>query len=74
MALTAPKHMPAGHQQKIQGDWDRRIGGGEGTAEESPPAGRVTDGTDCFRFAGKPEVAHSIIDSRPLDNISRIPI
>jgi hypothetical protein len=27
------------------------VGGGEGTAEESPPAGRVTDETDYFRFA-----------------------
>src|SRR5450759_1390221 len=27
------------------------IGGGEGTAEESPPAGRVTDKTDYFRLA-----------------------
>ncbi len=30
------------------------IGGGEGTAEESPPAGRVTDETDYFRLADDP--------------------
>jgi len=30
------------------------IGGGEGTAEESPPAGRVTDETDYFRLADHP--------------------
>jgi hypothetical protein len=28
-----------------------QVGSGEGTAEESPPAGRVTDETDYFRFA-----------------------
>jgi hypothetical protein len=30
------------------------VGGGEGTAEESPPAGRETDETDYFRVANKP--------------------
>jgi hypothetical protein len=30
------------------------VGNGEGTAEESPPAGHVTDETDCFRLADKP--------------------
>jgi hypothetical protein len=30
------------------------MGGGEGTAEESLPAGRVTDGTDYFRLADDP--------------------
>jgi hypothetical protein len=28
------------------------VGGGEGTAEESPPANRVADETDYFRIAG----------------------
>ena len=31
-----------------------KIGGGEGTAEESPPAGRVTDEADYFRVADDP--------------------
>jgi hypothetical protein len=53
---------------------ESEVGGGEVTAEESPPAARVTDETDYFQFADKPEVAHSFIDGRPLDNISRIPI
>ena len=30
------------------------VGSGEGTAEESPPAGRVTDETDYFRLADHP--------------------
>ena len=29
----------------------RKVGGGEGTAEESPPAGRVTDEMDYWRVA-----------------------
>jgi hypothetical protein len=41
--MTAPKDILAGHQQEIQADRDRKIGGGEGTAEKSPPAGRGTD-------------------------------
>ncbi len=31
------------------------VGSGEGTAEESPPAGRVTDERDYIRFADDPE-------------------
>jgi hypothetical protein len=33
--------MLGGHQQEIFAERDRKDGGGEGTAEESPPAGRV---------------------------------
>jgi hypothetical protein len=43
LAMTAPKDILAGHQQEIQGDWDLKIGRDEGTAEESPPAVRLTD-------------------------------
>jgi hypothetical protein len=32
------------------------VGGGEGTAEESPPAGRLPDETDYFLFADHPRV------------------
>jgi hypothetical protein len=46
-----PKDMLAGHRKETQADRDRKIGGRERTAEESPPACRVTDETDYFRFA-----------------------
>jgi hypothetical protein len=39
-----------GHQQEIQARGSE-VGSGERTAEESPPAGRVTDETAYFRFA-----------------------
>jgi hypothetical protein len=35
------------------------VGSGEGTAEESPSAGRETDETDCFRLADNPELGCS---------------
>jgi hypothetical protein len=35
------------------------VGGGEGTAEESPPAGRVTDETNYFRLADQREAGQS---------------
>jgi len=41
--------MLVGPQQEIQADRERKFGGGEGTAEESPPAGRLTDETDYCR-------------------------
>src|SRR5215470_1117778 len=48
-------HHAKGHARRASaGDSGRagsEVGRGEGTAEESPPAGRVTDGTDYFRFA-----------------------
>ena len=43
-----------GHQQEIQARGSEG-GSGEGAAEESPPAGRVADETDYFRFADHPE-------------------
>jgi hypothetical protein len=51
-------HHAEGHARRVSaGDSDRagsKIGGGEGTAEESPPARRVTDETDYFRLADDP--------------------
>jgi hypothetical protein len=51
-------HHAEGHARRASaGDSGRpgsEIGSGEGTAEESPPAGRVTDETDYFRLAGDP--------------------
>src|SRR5215831_21393483 len=48
-------HHAEGHARRASaGDMGRagpEIGGGEGTAKESPPAGRVTDETDYFRSA-----------------------
>ena len=35
---------------------DSEIGGGKGTAEQSPPAGRVTDETDYFQLADHSEI------------------
>jgi hypothetical protein len=49
--MIAPKDMLARHQQDIQADRDRKLGGGEGTAEEAPPAGRLSDETDYFGLA-----------------------
>jgi hypothetical protein len=46
IGYITPKDMLAGHQQEIQADRGSEIGGGEGTAEESPPTGRPTDETD----------------------------
>jgi putative transposase len=48
-------HHAEGHARRASAGDSRRagseVGGGEGTAEESPPAGRVTDEMDYFRFA-----------------------
>lgn len=62
--ITA-KDMLAGHHQKIQADRRSEIGGGQGTAEESPPAGRPTNEVDYFRIADQdyPGVGLSIITS-----------
>ena len=49
--MTAPKDILAEHQQEIQADWERKLEAARGTAEEVPPADRVTDETDHFRFA-----------------------
>jgi hypothetical protein len=46
-----PKGMLAGAPATDSGRAGSEVGGGEGTAEESPPAGRVTDETDYFRLA-----------------------
>jgi hypothetical protein len=43
IGYIAPKDMLARHQRRLE------IGGGEGTVEEAPPAGRVTDETDYCR-------------------------
>jgi hypothetical protein len=58
MALTPPKDRLAGHQQRLI-PTGIGIGGGEGTAEEVPPAGRVTYETDYLRFADDTEMAGS---------------
>jgi hypothetical protein len=42
--------MLARHQQEIQANRESGIGSGEGPAEESPPAGRLTDETNYFLF------------------------
>jgi hypothetical protein len=42
--------MLAGHQQEIQANRGSGFGSGEGPAEESPPAGRLTDETNYFLF------------------------
>jgi hypothetical protein len=51
-------HHAEGHARRASaGDSGRagsKVGSSEGTAEESPPAGRVTDETDYFRFADHP--------------------
>jgi len=36
------------------------MGGGEGTTEESPPAGRVTDETEGFTAKGEPYLQESL--------------
>jgi len=51
VGYITPKDMLAGHQPGDSGRPGSEIGGGEGTAEESPPAGRVTNETDYFRCA-----------------------
>jgi hypothetical protein len=56
IGYITPKDIVAGHHQEIQADRGSEIGGGEGTAEESPPAGRPTDETDYFRLADQSEV------------------
>ena len=40
--------MLAGYQHEIQAERKSEIGGRVGTAEESPPEGRVTDETDYY--------------------------
>ena len=46
IGYITPKDMLARHHQEIQADRGSEIAGGEGTAEESPPAGRPMDETD----------------------------
>jgi hypothetical protein len=53
LRLSKREACSPGHQPEIQARGSE-VGSGEGTAEESPPAGRVTDETDYFRFADKP--------------------
>ncbi len=58
-------HHAEGHARRASaGDSGRpgsEIRGGEGTAEEPPPAGRMTDETDYFRLADKPSSEESIL-------------
>ena len=53
-------HHAKGHARRASaGDSGRagsQVGSGEGTAEELPPAGRVTDETDYFRLADNSRV------------------
>ncbi len=51
IGFITPKDMLAGHQQEIRADRGSEIGGGEGTAEELPQAGRPMDETDYFWLA-----------------------
>ena len=51
VGYITPKDMLAGHQQEIHAERDRKLEAARGTAEESSPAGRVTDETDHFRIA-----------------------
>src|ERR1700677_2946621 len=48
------------------------IRGSDGTAEESPPAGRVTDETDCFRLADYSGVNGMAISMSGLGGISSV--
>ena len=61
-------HHAEGHARRASaGDSGRagsEAGGGAATAAESPPAGRVTDETDYFRFADNPKVNELIRVSR----------
>src|SRR5712692_9772589 len=60
-------HKAEGHACRASGGDSGRpgseIGGGEGTAEESPPAGRVTDETDYFRLADDSPTEESYLSS-----------
>ena len=60
IGYITPKDMLAGRLQEIHRERGTEIGGGEGTAEESPPAGRVTDEKDYFR----PVITGQFFDSR----------
>jgi hypothetical protein len=48
--ISAPNMAKRNAGRKSTLRWMSEVGGGEGTAEESPPAGRVTDETDYFRL------------------------
>jgi hypothetical protein len=50
IGYITPKDMLAGHRRRFRPS-GMEVGGGQGTAEESLPAGRVTDETDYFRLA-----------------------
>jgi hypothetical protein len=53
IGYITPKDMVAGHHQEIQADRGSEIGGGEGTAEESPP-GKPPDGRSGLLPVGRP--------------------
>jgi hypothetical protein len=55
IGYIAPKDMLTGHQEEIQAERDRKLDAARETAEESPPASRVTDERDYFRLT-TPEV------------------
>ena len=50
IGYITPEHILAGYQQEIQAVLDRKIGGTEGTAKESPLGGHVID---YFRLADR---------------------
>ncbi len=62
-------HRAEGHAFRASaGDSGRagsESGGGAGTAEESPPAGRVTDETNYLPLADKPGRTHPILGQDP---------
>jgi len=45
------------HPRDARPSTGSEVGGGEGTAEESPPAGLVTDETDYFRLDDDAELS-----------------
>ncbi|HKW56960.1 MAG TPA: hypothetical protein VJN42_06330 [Candidatus Acidoferrum sp.] len=56
IGYVTPRDVLGKHQQEIFAERDRKLEAAEGTAEESPPAGRVSDETDYFWIAEKPGV------------------
>jgi hypothetical protein len=61
-------HHAEGHARRVSardsGRAESEIGGSEGTAEESPPAGRATDETVYFRLADDSGVTDGMRVSR----------
>jgi hypothetical protein len=55
-AIATPHRRTCSPGRGDSGGPGSEIGSSEGTAEESPPAGRATDETDYFRLADNSEV------------------